>query len=952
MAPSRVAAILSWTVVGGSCLLCDSQAFAACNNLAPASGQTVTCDPSAPNPAPAGVQAVAGSSNVTVNVLQGAGITPGGGATAIGLVASSTAANNGTLTISGGGTGILGSGDGNVFTNGTSGVITTTGAGANAIAASSNGNTLVNDGTIRTQNGTSRGLAITGLTQHNNNTLINTGTITTLGPQSHGLYVQTGDSNTFTNSGTVTTSGAGARAIFSAGQFVNITNTGTLLTTGGDAGGTANNTVFMQGNAGVLRNSGTIEARGVNADGVFSNTAGSSFTARIENLAGGQIISQSGPAIRTLNGATTIVNAGLIAGNSGTALRGGNGSITFILQTGSQIVGLADGGGGSNQVRLQGSGTVDNAFARFQTLTMEGNAWNWAGTGTFANTFVNSGALTLQTSLTGNVSIAAGTSLLAGNGANPSITSFPGGPPITVTNAGIINLTNGGSTAANSLTIAGNYVGNGGGLNLRTMLGSDGSPSDRLIISGGNASGTTAMTVINAGGAGALTTADGILLVQVINGGTTSVGAFGLSNAVVAGAHEYLLFRGGVSAGSADNWYLRSTLLPGSAPPSPPAPPAPAPAPPPPSSALPPPPPPPPSPSPPPPAQASDVVVPPALPPPTDVSSIAPPPAAAAAPVELYREEAAVYSALPQVAQKLGLATLGTFHQRQGDQGLLTAGGEQPAAWARAYGSHSSQSWAGTVSPSFDGTMAGVQVGVDIVRFQSAPGHQDRAGFFYAYGWANGTINGFALGINNVRTGTLSLDSQNVGAYWTHIGPAGWYVDAVLMGSFYGASPQSDRYVGARVTGTGVAASLEAGVPIPLNSYLAVEPQAQLIWQRQSFDTFNDAFSSVALGSADTLTGRLGLRIPATFTAGAAVLRPYLEANLWHTASNDRSIAFAATDLIGVQSRGTAVEIGAGISAQINRAVSAYASAGYTTSVDSTDREDITGRLGLRVNWP
>ncbi len=205
--------------------------------------------------------------------------------------------------------------------------------------------------------------------------------------------------------------------------------------------------------------------------------------------------------------------------------------------------------------------------------------------------------------------------------------------------------------------------------------------------------------------------------------------------------------------------------------------------------------------------------------------------------------------------------------------------------------------------------------------------------------------------MNDIRTGNLSLDSHNIGGYWTHIGPAGWYIDAVSMGSFYGASPQSDRQVGARVSGTGVVASLETGVPIPLNRFVAVEPQAQLIWQRQSFDTFNDAFSSVALGAADTITGRVGLRIPAAYTVGAAVVRPYLEVNLWHTASNDRSIAFAATDLIGVQSRGTAVEVGGGIAAQISQAVSAYASAGYTSSVDSTHREDITGRLGLRVSW-
>jgi outer membrane autotransporter protein len=140
-------------------------------------------------------------------------------------------------------------------------------------------------------------------------------------------------------------------------------------------------------------------------------------------------------------------------------------------------------------------------------------------------------------------------------------------------------------------------------------------------------------------------------------------------------------------------------------------------------------------------------------------------------------------------------------------------------------------------------------------------------------------------------------------------------------------------------------------MPIPLNNAVAIEPQAQLIWQRQSFDSFNDIFSSVALGDANTLTGRLGLRIPVTIAVGTTQLRPYLEANLWHTFSHSRNIAFAVTDLIRVQSRGTAVEVGAGIAAQINRQVSAYASAGYTSSVDNTRREDVTGRLGLRVSW-
>lgn len=84
---------------------------------------------------------------------------------------------------------------------------------------------------------------------------------------------------------------------------------------------------------------------------------------------------------------------------------------------------------------------------------------------------------------------------------------------------------------------------------------------------------------------------------------------------------------------------------------------------------------------------------------------------------------------------------------------------------------------------------------------------------------------------------------------------------------------------------------------------------------------------------------------------GTAELRPFLEADLRHKASSNRTIAFAVTDPMGVQSCGTAVEVGAGITVQINHAISASASAGYTTSVDSTNRDDITGRLGLRVSW-
>lgn len=46
------------------------------------------------------------------------------------------------------------------------------------------------------------------------------------------------------------------------------------------------------------------------------------------------------------------------------------------------------------------------------------------------------------------------------------------------------------------------------------------------MIDTGVASGNTAIAVTNAGGAGAATNADGIMVVQALNGGSTSQNAF------------------------------------------------------------------------------------------------------------------------------------------------------------------------------------------------------------------------------------------------------------------------------------------------------------------------------------------------------------------------------------------------------------------------------------------
>jgi type V secretory pathway adhesin AidA len=84
---------------------------------------------------------------------------------------------------------------------------------------------------------------------------------------------------------------------------------------------------------------------------------------------------------------------------------------------------------------------------------------------------------------------------------------------VNVVNAGTIDLTGNGPT--DTLTIVGNYIGATGTLVLETELGDSKSPSDIMIVDGGDVFGFSFLDVTNAGGLGDLTTGHGIRVVEL-----------------------------------------------------------------------------------------------------------------------------------------------------------------------------------------------------------------------------------------------------------------------------------------------------------------------------------------------------------------------------------------------------------------------------------------------------
>ncbi|MEN8639549.1 autotransporter outer membrane beta-barrel domain-containing protein [Pseudomonas sichuanensis] len=513
-------------------------------------------------------------------------------------------------------------------------------------------------------------------------------------------------------------------------------------------------------------------------------------------------------------------------------------------------------------------------------------------------------------SATGTLQIAAGSTLASRQG---TVSAFASAQRVGLNNAGTIDLS-AGNDGAGRLLVIGDYNGDNGVLRLNSVLGQDDAASDRLVISQGDISGSTGLLVSNLGGTGAATQGNGIQVVEARDGASGNANAFIQTQILSAGAYDYRLFKGGITAGSENNWYLRSTLV---------APPAPAPG-----------------------------VEPSSTPP---VAAPAPGQAELPAPVAgrvipLYRPEVAVYAAAPRGAAIIVRQALGTFHQRQGDQQWLDAAATLPASWGQAYGSALRQQWSGTVSPTLDADLYGFKVGQDLYARATDDGHRQHAGLYLGHGRLDGDVRGFALGREGRPVGNLELEGNSLGAYWTWVGPAQGYVDAVLQYTHLDGRARSDRGDRLDLDGHAWAASLEGGYPLALTAQWTLEPQAQLIAQRVSLDSASDRASRVSHDAQVEWLGRLGLRLEGMFPATDRVLlQPFAQVNLWHADGGADTLTFNGVDRIDTDYRYTALQLEGGLAARLGSALSLHAGLQYSTNLDS--RQQQASGVNLSLRW-
>ncbi|HWV22170.1 MAG TPA: autotransporter outer membrane beta-barrel domain-containing protein [Devosia sp.] len=495
-------------------------------------------------------------------------------------------------------------------------------------------------------------------------------------------------------------------------------------------------------------------------------------------LAGPGSLTKTGAGTMTLTGqntylgGTTITAGTLQLGNGGTTGRilgnvSNDGLLAFNRADAVTFAGTVTGTGGVSQV---GTGMT--------TLTA-----NNAGLSGASN--VRNGILSVNNVLGGTMDVFGGR--LQGLGQVGGTTNHAGG---TIAPGNSIG----------TLTIAGNYVGNGGLLEIEAILGDDASPTDLLAITG-STSGSTDVQVINLGGAGAQTV-EGIKIVEI---GGVSAGDFRLLGsytfegdpAVVAGAYAYRLYRGGVTTPADGDWYLRSSLIdPGT------------------------------------------------------------PLYQAGAPVyEAYAAVLQSFNTLETLQQRVG--------NRHWSAGVVEIGALPEAAqansgiWGRVLAGHNRENpKSSTTGTSYDSNIWQLQAGADGQLHADENGRLI-GGLSLRYGTVSADISSVFGG------GKIGSTGYGLGGSLTWYGQSGFYLDAQANLTWYDSSLSSaiaGRNLVSGNNGLGYALGLELGQQITLGPNWSVTPQAQLIYSALDYDAFTDTFgAAVALADGSDLTARLGL---------------------------------------------------------------------------------------------
>ena len=365
--------------------------------------------------------------------------------------------------------------------------------------------------------------------------------------------------------------------------------------------------------------------------------------------------------------------------------------------------------------------------------------------------------------------------------------------------------------------------------------------TDLLHLNRTAVSGDAKLYVSNVGGQGAMTVGNGIMLVNVTNGGTTSDSTFRLGGRVVAGIYEYDLYPGGVGADANDgNWYLRTlTLPPGNG------------------------------------GGSGNG---------NSTPAIAP--------------EKGVYLRNLSAASGMFMHTL---HDRLGepqftDSRKAEKDGKVSSAWVRVVGSHTDSNAANN-QIDLDTDTSLVHFGGDLARWRNNDNNRWHLGLMGAFGQSDIDADPVQMKVTQRsqlrRAASGKVDGYSAGAYLTWFGnedkPTGPYLDLWGQYAWYKNKVQGNGFKEESYNGTGGTVSIEGGYAFIARDgekrQWMIEPQAQAAYNTYSADDHYERATNTRVHNGDSngVITRLGARLYSRSKLGDNGIQPFIEANWWYS---------------------------------------------------------------------
>jgi autotransporter family porin len=792
--------------------------------------------------------------------------------------------------------------------------IRTAGSGSHGVKGSGTASaTTLLGGTVTTSGAASRGVqADRGAHVRLDSVAVQTGS-TTDGKDSHGIYVSTAGTAAVANT-SIRTLGERSRGLLADGSGSTISGTNVAIeTTGYQSYG-----VLAQAGSGVDVQGVRIETSGQNGHGIVS-LSGATVTATDAFV---ETNALSAYALSAGTGASIGIDRGTVRALGDSSL-----AVLSVANAGETTsVALAHTDVYAEQAttfQVRGDGINDISLRGSRAASGKGNllrdALDGSGTVNFSAAASElDGDIVFSEGYTSNLILGEGT-LLRGAAQYVDDLQLSDSRWEMTGDSLVGNLSARNSTIAfthddgtfKTLTVTGDYVGDNALLQMNTVLGEDGSSTDRLHVLG-NTAGQTGIAVNNIGGAGALTH-DGIQLVQVDG---VSNGSFNLVGRAVGGAYEYFLHKGGITDPTDGDWYLRSAL-----PVDPPVDPGTDPV----------------------------VVTPPVDPDPCFSLACVDP--EGPSPSLVQRPETGAY--LANQAAAVGMFDH-SMHQRLGEPNLaerLKSDDLLGSAWLRTTTDHTRFNAAdGQLDVGTHHSM--LQAGTDLAKW----GQDSRglAGVMLATGTSTTQSTSNLTGYGAKGT----VDGNAVGLYATWFQrPAeqtGVYVDAWVQASRFKNTVQGDALARERYDSKATTASLEAGYAFKVrqsaNSALYVEPQAQVTWTDFSMDDHMERNGTrVRSLEAGGLQTRLGLRVYGhnTATSGNRV-QPFVGINWIRTRGEGNSLALDETYQAGGQPRDV-YQAKAGAQLQLGGGWTGWGELSSTRGKGSYS--NYGGQMGVKYSW-